>query len=113
MFKGYIFVFTTRNNFFDIIQKTPHIVAAVRIGAVYTFLRQEEVDFLKLLEENEMKVVVQPKKIHKNSKVKIKNGPFTGIEGTCIEEMGSNYFLISIDALNQEIKLKIHESWID
>lgn len=113
MFKGYLFVYTTRDKFSDIIQKSPQVVAAVRIGTEYTFLRQEEIDFLKLLQENEMKVVVQPKKIGKHSKIKIKNGPFAGFEGVCIEEMGSNYFLIAIDALNQEIKLKIHESWID
>lgn len=113
MFKGYLFVRTTRDKFSDIIQKAPQVVAYVKIGTEYAFLRQEEVDFLKLLEANEMKVIIQPKKISKNSKVKIKNGPFVGYKGVCIEEMGSNYFLVAIEALNQEVKLKIHESWID
>lgn len=113
MFKGYLFVHTPRSKFSDIIQKAPQVLAAVRIGSQFIFLRQEEVDFLRILQENDMKVVIQPKKIKKHTKVKVKNGPFAGFEGICEEEMGSNYFLITIEALNQEIKLKIHESWID
>lgn len=113
MFRGYIFVYSKREDLTKVLQASTQIVAPVKIGNEFACLKDKEIEFLKLLEKNDMKVVVQPKKIGRQSKIKIVNGPFVGYEGTCIEELGSNYFLVEIEALNQEIKLNIHESWID
>ena len=113
MFNGYIFIYTAVERFSKICQISPQIVSVVKIGPKYAFLKQEEIDFLKLLEENDLKVIVQPKSINKQSKVTITNGPFAGKKGICIEELGSNYFIIEIEALNQEIKIRIHEAWIE
>lgn len=112
MFRGYIFIYTTTESFSNIYQISPQIVAAVRIGTKYAYLKPKDIDFLKLLEENDLKVIVQPKRIKKQSTVTITNGPFAGQEGVCIEELGSNYFIIEVEAINQEIKIRVHEAWL-
>jgi len=51
--------------------------------------------------------------LKEGERVRIKNGPLTGVEGILIEKLGQHMLVLSIDLLKQGVALKIEASEVE
>ena len=111
MIPGYIFVNSFDHDIINILQLS-QIVCQVRIGKEYATIRSSEVDLLRELEINGIKVYVENSIIKEGDQVEICAGVLRHQQGLCIEESGNNYFIIAIEGINQSIKIKIDKGLV-
>lgn len=106
MFTGYVFVHCGLSEI-DNVLDCQHLVAALKIGSEFSFVRQKEIDLLKSVEAGDYSVSVEPGLLNIGDNVEIVSGVLKGYIGSCIEESGANYFVVAIEGINQSIKIKI------
>ncbi len=106
LFRGYVFVYSTINDFFDIMQ-IYHIVSPVKIGDEYAKLRQTDIELLKKIEKFKIEASAIPLKVQNGDKVGIIFGPLKGYYGICMQELNKNYVLIAIEATSHFVKVNI------
>lgn len=111
MFSGYIFVNCYDYEIINIIQLS-QIVGPVRIGSEYASIKAKEIEILRKVENEGIKVIIQPQIITTGDKVEIGAGVMRGYQGICIGESGSSYLVISIEAINQSLKIKIDKGMV-
>lgn len=108
LFPGYIFV---------CIPKTAQdIVNVLKVNGVVRFLSlapgepecipEEQIISLKRLVESKESVDPYPY-LKEGERVRIKNGPLSGVEGILVERLGQHMLVLSVDLLKQGVALKI------
>lgn len=111
MISGYIFVHCFQSQIYQILQ-VQNIVSSVKIGKEYLYLRENEIEILRKVEQNNIFDSIKPIQISNGDKVIVIDGPLKGFEGICEQEMGKSYLLIVVDAIGQMIKVKIQSSFL-
>lgn len=103
---GYVFISCTTSDFYPIIQ-IPHIVNIVRIGNEFAFLRQNEVDLLNKIIENDIPASTQTLSVKKGERVRIVSGVLAGQKGVCFYDSENKYITIAIESIGKELKIKV------
>ncbi|MDD2412513.1 MAG: UpxY family transcription antiterminator [Bacteroidales bacterium] len=103
---GYAFIYCKLHEIYSI-TLLPNIVTVVRIGKEYAILRQEEIDLLNKIIENDISASTQPISVKKGEKVRVINGVLTGQVGVCYYDSENKYITIAIESIGKELKIKI------
>lgn len=111
MFTGYVFVHCGLSEI-DNVLDCQHLVAALKIGSEFSFVRQKEIDMLKTIEESNYSIFIESSILNRGDTVEIIYGVLKGYSGSYIEESGSNYVVLSIEGINQSVKIKIGKEYL-
>lgn len=106
LFRGYIFANCKTHEVYQLLTNR-YIVAPVKIGNEFAYLRQREVDLIRKIEEHGYIVSAEPKKINIGDSVEITVGALKGYKGKCIVESNKNYVLIDIESIDYQLKVKV------
>jgi transcription antitermination factor NusG len=114
LFPGYLFV--------HIPKRTQDILSVLKIKGVVRLLSSEpgnpepipdeQIISLKRLLENKEALDPYPY-LTEGQRVRIKNGPLSGIEGILIEKPGRHMLVLSVDILRQGVALTINASDVE
>ena len=108
---NYIFVNVECNRIFDIL-KIPKIIRCVTFNGEPSFLKQTEVDWLKMIVENNYPFEISTN-LEIGDPVVITKGTLTGMEGILSEERGSCRFVVEIEALQQFVLVNIPAEYLE
>ena len=106
MFPGYIFVFCTEFEIFEVMQIS-QVLAVVKIDEKPAKLTEKEVELMRIVEKNGLYYSTEKSNVKNGDVVEVVMGPLRGYVGQCIEDKGKFYFLIAIQGVDMQLKLKI------
>lgn len=111
LFKGYLFVHTPLIHCSSIL----HTKGAVRfVGSYETPIAVPPVDILALKRFMEEEVVVDPFPYLKvGEPIRVKSGPFKGVEGFVVRKGKNCRLVISLDMIMQSVSIEIDEACIE
>lgn len=112
LFKGYIFINCLIHEVYKLVNHY-HIVAPVKIGEEFAFLRDKEIELVRLIEKHGINVTAEPKSIQKGTTVKIINGHLKGHQGICTCQSSNKYVYIDIESINYQLKVKLSTAEIE
>jgi transcription antitermination factor NusG len=114
LFPGYIFV--------HIPKTAQDILNVLKIKGVVRFLCSEPGDPESIPDEQvvSLKRLIESKEsldpypyLKEGERVRIRNGPLSGVEGILIERLGQHMLVLSVDLLKQGVALKIEASDVE
>jgi transcription antitermination factor NusG len=114
LFPGYLFVHIPKNNIARIaVLKTPGVVRFIGLtsGAPEP-VPSEQILALKTLVDSKETLDPYPY-LKEGNRVKIKSGPFKGIEGVLLERKGIHNLVLSIDILQQGVSVQVEASSVE
>jgi transcription elongation factor/antiterminator RfaH len=111
LFRGYIFVRTDLRNKIDILQ-TNGVVRLVGIGERPSPIPEQQINWIRLLIEHPA-VIQKENYISVGQKVRVTNGPLTGIEGFILENKGKHKVVLTIESINQSLSLEIPQEMLE
>jgi transcription antitermination factor NusG len=106
LIRGYVFIYCRIKDFSEIIEKQ-HIVAPVKNAGEFAFLRQTDIDFLRIIDELGLNATAQPLYLTKGDKVDIISGPFKGHSGTFVNERSKHYVVLELQPINYQVKITV------
>ncbi len=106
LIKGYVFIYCKIKNFFEIIDKQ-HIVAPVKNAGEFAYLRQSDVDFLRIIDKLGLNATAKPLSLTKGDTVEIISGPLKGHSGTFVNEKGKNYLVLELEPINYQVIITV------
>ncbi len=106
LFSSYVFVKTTE-------EQIPRLMGIDGIARFLSFerkyatIKEKEIELIKKIVKDGKDINVERGAYCRGQRVKIKEGPLVGLEGTLIKEQGKSRFLIDIEGLNQMLSISI------
>lgn len=111
LFNGYVFVKTTKANLWETLQ-VPGAVKFVNFSGEHATVRQEEIDTIQRILDTGVAVETDGSEIAKGEQVKILGGPLQGMLGECINKGNSDYFIIRVPGINQNLLVSIERKFL-
>jgi transcriptional antiterminator NusG len=112
LFNSYIFVRTElEKNYYPILE-IPGIVKFVKIGKQIPFIRDEQIDQIKLLLSNFDDIEISNESIGLKERVEIIAGPLTGYTGLTIDSQGDKSFALEIEQIGCLLKVNIPKHYL-
>lgn len=111
LFNGYVFVKTTKPNLWETLQ-VPGAVKFVNFSGEHATVRQEEIDTIQRILDTGVAVETDGTEISKGEQVKILGGPLQGMEGECVNKGNSDYFIIRVPGINQNLLVSIERKFL-
>lgn len=111
LFNGYVFVKTTKPNLWEALQ-VPGAVKFVNFSGEHATVRQQEIDTIHRILETGVAVETDGSEIEKGEQVKILGGPLQGMEGECVNKGNSDFFIIRIPGINQNLLISIERKFL-
>lgn len=111
LFNGYVFVKTTKANLWETLQ-VPGAVKFVNFSGEHATVRQEEIDTIQRILDTGVAVETDGSEIAKGEQVKILGGPLQGMQGECINKGNSDYFIIRVPGINQNLLVSIERKFL-
>ncbi len=106
LFKGYLFVFCEEKDLFRVFAING-IVAPVKMGGKYGFLREDEKTGIERLLSTGVYAEAVSSDLQQGDLAEITEGPMKGLRGTCISESGHDYFLLEVESLKLSLRVRI------
>lgn len=106
LFRSYLFVKADELNYF-IILNAPGAVRFVHFGKEIATISNGEVEMIERILKYPDRVEVEDFTFYEGEKVKIKAGPFKGIEGTLISIKGGNRLIMQIEQLGKNLVIDV------
>lgn len=78
----------------------------------FATIREKEITLIKKLVSYGKDVRVEQNRLISGQRVMVNKGPFVGLEGKLIKELGKDRFILSIDDLQQNISLNIPAAYL-
>ena len=111
LFNGYVFVKTTKPNLWEALQ-VPCAVKFVNFSGEHATVRQREIDTIQRILDTGVAVETDGSEIEKGEQVKILGGPLQGMEGECVNKGNSDFFIIRIPGINQNLLISIERKFL-
>jgi len=111
LFNGYVFVKTIKANLWETLQ-VPGAVKFVNFSGEHATVRQEEIDTIQRILDTGVAVETDGSEIAKGEQVKILGGPLQGMEGECVNKGNSDYFIIRVPGINQNLLVSIERKFL-
>lgn len=106
LFSSYVFVQTFERN----LPKLSDIYGISRFIAFqgkYAKVKEQEIKVIQQFIGSGEDIQVVRNKFRLGQKVRVKNGPFLGLEGLLIKERGKGRFIVEIEGLSQSLSVNI------
>ncbi len=107
MFNSYIFGHLTELERTEVVQD-PAIVTTIFWSGKPALMRQDEVEMIRRIEEKGQEVTVERNELKPGNPVRIKDGPFKGLEGI-IQAIDNHRFRVEVPALQSVITFRYHD----
>ncbi len=108
VFKSYLFVKVRRNELYDLM-KYKDVLTYVRFAGEPATVREETLLFIKKLLINKTTFDVEEGDLKVGKKIKLKSGPFKGMEGNIIELRGKSKLVVEIKSLSVKLVIPMDE----
>jgi len=108
LFPSYIFVRIEKENFYDVL-KFDGAVRFIHLEGKPAAVRDTDIEAIKRFLSLGIHFDIETDEIIAGKKVKIMGGPLIDLEGECVSDSNAEYFVIRIDAINQNLKVKIQK----
>lgn len=105
LFPSYIFVNIEKDRISEVL-KSPKIVRCISFNRVPAYLKENEVEGIKQIVQNEYPFEVS-NTLKVGSSVMITEGALAGMEGILFEERGNQRFAIIVESLQQSLLVNI------
>jgi transcription elongation factor/antiterminator RfaH len=105
LFKGYLFVHTDLRNQVTILQ-TEGVVRFVGIGSKPSPIPDNQIESVRII-GGEPSRITREHYLKSGESVRVKSGPFEGIEGFVVAMRGSTRVVISVDCIGQSISVDV------
>jgi len=105
LFPNYIFVHTTLNKRFDVLQ-VRELMRFVAFGGEFATVPDSIIDSLKRILDTDLEISNE-RFYQQGMKVKILHGHLSGMEGVLLRKNGKDRLVLQIDALKQAISVEI------
>jgi transcription termination/antitermination protein NusG len=111
LFNGYVFVKSSREKLYELIQ-VPGAVKFVNFSGEHATLRDEDINMIKRIVETGVAVEVDNTEIELGQYVKILGGPLEGMEGECVNKGNKDYFIIRIPGIYQNLMINVPRKFL-
>ena len=111
LFNGYVFVKTHRNNLWNCL-KIPGAVKFVHFSGEHAIIRDEDVETIQRVVSTGVAIETDGSEIAPGEKVKVIGGSLEDMVGECIEKGNSDYFLIRIPGIYQNMLVSIPRKFL-
>ena len=98
--RSYVFVRINNLHYYNVLN-TPGIVRYVFFDGKPAVVRDEEIDTLKRVMDAELEVECLPDDLQPGTRVRIVQGPLTGVEGELVQHVGKQKVALRIEAIRQ------------
>ena len=112
LFTSYIFVFTRVQNI-PRLSDIPGIARFVSFENEYAKIRDTEIDLIKDLIANGKDIDIVRNGFSEGQKVRIKEGPFVGLEGLLVKKEGKSRFVLEIEGLKKLLSVNIPTLYLE
>lgn len=111
LFPNYIFLKSDVERIYQF-RQIKEIVNLVYFNKKLATIKASQIDTIKKLLKEKSNIITEPRLYKIGSKVKIKQGPFVGVEGLLVKKNNQNRFLIQIETLGQSIFVDVPPSYL-
>jgi transcriptional antiterminator RfaH len=105
LFKSYIFIHIPEQEIRNILP-VDGIIKVINFGGIPQAIPEEQLNYLKLLLENPESIEIH-NTIRVGDKVKVTQGPLTGVEGILLKNAEKN-FIVNIDIVGHSVSVYIN-----
>ena len=111
LFPGYVFVRLALRDRLPVLQ-TPSMVRLVGFGGQPAPLPDQEIEALRLGLSRELRIEPHPF-LKVGHRVRVKSGPFQGLEGILVRKKNISRFVISLDLIMRSVAVEIDTAWLE
>lgn len=114
LFPGYIFAHVNERERLDVL-RVDGVVRTVTMDGRPCALTQEEIDQLKILQQDPYRVEAVPMSAmpDKGAHVTINRGAFSGLSGEVRERRGQTHIVVTIPAIKQAVRIIVPAEWVE
>ena len=105
LFPNYIFVKTEHQRIYTVL-KFPRIVNCIKFNNKPSFLKEDEIELIRNIENNFTNIVTS-NKLAKGERTKIQGGLLDGLEGIIEENRDGKKIVINIDSISYSLKVSL------
>lgn len=98
--RSYVFVHINHLHYYNVLN-TPGIVRYVFFDGKPAVVRDEEIETMKRVMDAELEVECLPDDLQPGTRVRIVEGPLTGVEGELVQHVGKQKVALRIEAIRQ------------
>lgn len=109
LFPGYIFVYIKRNEKFEILE-TPYCQSFIQFNGKMSSIPQQQIDGIRLMLERPDTLKIHERLHLVGQKVRIINGPFTGLIGQIKRMRNNTLIYLIIEQFNKMLSVEIDEN---
>lgn len=107
LFPGYVFV-RCKPSEITCVASTAGIAAPVRLAGKPAFITPDEVDAIRLYLQSGYYAEVNEHTFVPGDRIRVTDGPLSGIEGHCLRVEGKEYLCIMLPSFNHMLKIHLH-----
>ena len=111
LFPGYLFCRLDINHRQPVLM-TSRVDHIVGIGKQPQPVEESQVENIRRVVESGILAKPWPY-LPAGTKVRIKHGPLTGIEGSFVSTKGADHLVLSVDLLQRSVAVEIEEAWVE
>ena len=112
LFPNYLFIHTSLA-FIPSLTDINGVSRFVSFQNEYAKVKEKEISLIRKLVDKGEDVKVQFQKFCEGQQVKVKEGPFMGLQGLLVKEEGKNRFIIEIEGLKQLLSVSIATRYLE
>lgn len=105
----YVFVKITKEDYVKVLE-TEYVSGFLKNRGNLNNVREEEINILKRIVGEKYEIETQEMTFAAGRKVEIISGNLTGIAGTVVEKEGKSEFIIELESIGYQFKMKINKS---
>ncbi len=113
IFRSYLFVNIVYKKEYLNVLKTYGVVYFVKIENQASVIPEQQINDIKLILKLNIDFDISCEKLKKGSKVKLKHGPFAGMNGNIVKYHGKKRVQIEIDAIGQSLLVEVPTTYLD
>lgn len=107
----YIFVKITKADYLKVLQ-TDNVVTFVRIARNLISIPEREMEIMRQVVGEGIKVTAEPKGLHKGDAVEIVGGNLTGLQGTLVDNHGDKEVIIDLDNMGYSLRMTLDAKFL-
>ncbi|MCH8567067.1 MAG: UpxY family transcription antiterminator [Balneolales bacterium] len=106
MFRGYLFVFTKSSEFAKVLS-VDGAVHFVRFNQGFAVIREDQIEFIRKVEENKLRYEVTEHNFEEGDEVEIIQGPLKGMRAIWKRDKSKYNVVVEIEQLSRYISIEI------
>ena len=110
--RSYVFVRINHHHYYKVLE-TPGVVRYVFFDGKPAVVRDEEIDTLKRVMDADLEVECLPDDLQPGTRVRIIQGPLTGVEGELVQHVGKQKVALRIESIRQVMMVTLSPQMLE